>query len=810
MYRLLTVYAIFLGWGFYATAQAPPNPGAQGYNEAQRRLLVRDMGRFLYFVTQGAWDPDSCFLYVCKQYGLSRQLPYDETINDGSINRELQWLDLRQPEKVKIAADQAVGDRRIRLLLELAVYYLHLPRTAVAKTDSAAVFINAARKMTATDRLAKWQVECDALTGELLYYEGKGQESRPYFAAVANAPSAKVDSKRKAIGWHQWGLHLPFTDPTRLAYLERAYHAFSQLGLTEHAIEAFSDIFTYYFITNHQKTEQALGELLLMEQNSGYRHTMGTYYTLSYLKSMHGDYIGSLDYADSSLTQMTTTRDSMFYSLVPIRFADGYFNLREPYKYFDYAWKALQRKNRDPKLFWYRYVPVVAEHLARHVSSEKALRFLDSITLNSPPESLHDSMSLNIQYGYNFDAVGKPVAAEIYYDKYLSELERLPQEHIHMQEGMELFVIAEFQFGRKRYDLARRLAERSLGRDDQLPNISVQAFAYQLLSRLDSISGNFRSALKNQQKYKFWSDSFKSVMQIHRNHELNVRYETGRKDQDIASLRQQGLLKESALREASFTRNILFAGVGLLIIIAALFYNQIRVRKKNAHVIEQKNAALEQLVDEKQWLLKEVHHRVKNSLQTIVSLLELQADSQHLDPVSAIQASQNRIFATSLLHQKLYQGDNMSAVNMGAYLPELVYYLQEAFHTRRRIDFQMSIEPIDLDVSQAVPIGIIINEVVTNAIKHAFPPEIDHATISISLAMADRDTALLQIADNGKGISPEMLQGEKGLGWKLVSGLTEDIDGLVEVVSGLGTTVAIRFKPRPVLNRVNTIQATIT
>ncbi|HXO75948.1 MAG TPA: sensor histidine kinase, partial [Puia sp.] len=560
---------------------------------------------------------------------------------------------------------------------------------------------------------------------------------------------------------------------------------------------------------DYQKAEQMLPELLVMEQNAGYRHTMGTYFTFSYLKSMHGDYIGTIDYADSSLTQMTATSDSMFYGLIGQRLFDGYFNLREFERSMGYALKGLERAGKEPKLFWYRYVTAIADLLASRNFPKEALRFLDSITAKYPPETLHDSLDLNTQYGWALHAIGKPAEAEVYFDKYVSQLERLPQQHIHSQQGMQLFAIAKFQFARKRYGLARSLAERSLGRDDLLPNLTVQAGAYRLLSQLDSISGNFRSALKNQQKYKFFSDSFTSVMQIYRNHELNVRYETERKDQDIASLRQQGLLKESALREASFTRNILFAGVALLLIIAALFYNQVQVRKKNARVIEQKNAALEQLVDEKQWLLKEVHHRVKNSLQTIVSLLELQADSQHLDPVSAIQASQNRIFATSLLHQKLYQGDNMSAVNMGAYLPELVYYLQEAFHTRRRIDFQVSIEPVDLDVSQAVPIGIIINEVVTNAIKHAFPPGMDHATISISLTMVDKDTALLQIADNGKGVSPEMLQGEKGLGWKLVSGLTEDIDGLVEVVSGLGTTVSIRFKPRPALNRVNTIQKAI-
>jgi two-component sensor histidine kinase len=209
-------------------------------------------------------------------------------------------------------------------------------------------------------------------------------------------------------------------------------------------------------------------------------------------------------------------------------------------------------------------------------------------------------------------------------------------------------------------------------------------------------------------------------------------------------------------------------------------------------------------VDEKEWLVREVHHRVKNNLQTIMSLLELPAESMRIDPLSAIQASQNRIFATSLLHQKLYQGDNMSSVNMGVYIPELIHYLRDVFETGRRIELKTSVEQIELDISQAVPIGIIVNEVVTNAIKHAFPSRPENPTIRISLHMIDENTALLKITDNGTGVPPELGNRKTGLGLRLVTELTKDIDGVVEVSSGPGTTVAVRFTPRPLL-----VQATV-
>ncbi|HEY6900685.1 MAG TPA: hypothetical protein VI233_08590, partial [Puia sp.] len=180
-----------------------------------------------YFLNQGQWDMDSSVLFACKVYGLNRQFPYDETIGDRSIQEELGWLDHRQVPKVMEAADRIEGEKRVRLLLELAVYYLRLPGNQVLHTDSAAAFLAAARKSAAGERLSDWLLECDALEGELLYQQGNTGKGLEYFAAVARQAS----NKRKAIAWHQWGLHLPFKDPNRVAYLEKAFNYYQQLGL---------------------------------------------------------------------------------------------------------------------------------------------------------------------------------------------------------------------------------------------------------------------------------------------------------------------------------------------------------------------------------------------------------------------------------------------------------------------------------------------------------------------------------------------------------------------------------------------------
>ena len=127
---------------------------------------------------------------------------------------------------------------------------------------------------------------------------------------------------------------------------------------------------------------------------------------------------------------------------------------------------------------------------------------------------------------------------------------------------------------------------------------------------------------------------------------------------------------------------------------------------------------------EKEWLLKEIHHRVKNNLQIVISLLNTQsAYVDNEDALLAIQNSQHRMHAMSLIHQKLYQSDNLANIDMSWYIYELISYMRECFDTDNKINFVLDTEKVYLDVAQAVPLGLIINEAISNAIKYAFPAD---------------------------------------------------------------------------------------
>ena len=265
------------------------------------------------------------------------------------------------------------------------------------------------------------------------------------------------------------------------------------------------------------------------------------------------------------------------------------------------------------------------------------------------------------------------------------------------------------------------------------------------------------------------------------------------KQQNINLLSKQDQLRQVKLEQTTTMKNITIAGLVLLFIILALLYNQYRLKQKANKEISEKNQSLQHLVDEKEWLLKEVHHRVKNNLHTVMSLLETQSTYLKDDALAAVKNSQHRVYAMSLIHQKLYQVENSTNINMAVYLPELIDYLRDSFDVQHRIRFRTNIESIQLDISKAIPIGLIVNEAVTNSIKYAFPGNA-YGEIQIDVKAGDKNLIFLDIRDNGIGLPSnwESVQ-TNSLGLKLMRGLSEDIHGTFSIVQMNGTKVEVVF-----------------
>lgn len=199
---------------------------------------------------------------------------------------------------------------------------------------------------------------------------------------------------------------------------------------------------------------------------------------------------------------------------------------------------------------------------------------------------------------------------------------------------------------------------------------------------------------------------------------------------------------------------------------------------------------------EKEVLLKEIHHRVKNNLQVISSLLKLQSQyAQDKRDVEIFRESQNRIKSMALIHEKLYQSKDLASINFHEYVSHLLNGLFRSYGVNtEKITLKTDIEDVLLGVDIAIPCGLIINELVSNSLKYAFPED-KEGEIKITLRTLDESAMELTVADNGIGMPADTNFGSsESLGLKLVTILTNQIDGELEMDRSEGTKIQIRFK----------------
>jgi len=197
---------------------------------------------------------------------------------------------------------------------------------------------------------------------------------------------------------------------------------------------------------------------------------------------------------------------------------------------------------------------------------------------------------------------------------------------------------------------------------------------------------------------------------------------------------------------------------------------------------------------EKEVLLKEVHHRVKNNMQVIVSMLNLQ--SRYVDDEQAIEAfrkSQNRIRTMALVHEKLYQTKDLARINFAEYTRDLTNYLLSAYGAAAgAITLKINTEDVSLSIDTALPCGMILNELITNSIKHAFPGG-RGGEIFIELR-SDNNNLILTVGDNGAGIPEGLdLPNAESLGLQLIDSFVEQLEGSVELNRKDGTEFRITF-----------------
>ncbi len=199
-------------------------------------------------------------------------------------------------------------------------------------------------------------------------------------------------------------------------------------------------------------------------------------------------------------------------------------------------------------------------------------------------------------------------------------------------------------------------------------------------------------------------------------------------------------------------------------------------------------------LQEKEVLLKEIHHRVKNNLQVISSLFSLQSNYlEDAKTLRVLEDSQSRVKAMALIHEKIYNSQDLSKVNFAKYIQDLATYLFHAYEPNPQVELEVDIEPVSLNLDTATPCGLLISEAVSNALKYAFPNE-QVGKIWIKLNYLENERMVLEIGDNGIGLSPDInLENSESLGLQLVRDLAQQIKGKLEIDCQQGTCFKIEF-----------------
>ncbi|NOT37240.1 MAG: sensor histidine kinase [Saprospiraceae bacterium] len=286
----------------------------------------------------------------------------------------------------------------------------------------------------------------------------------------------------------------------------------------------------------------------------------------------------------------------------------------------------------------------------------------------------------------------------------------------------------------------------------------------------------YETALKAYHSYMdYYKDTLIPEQRLKEIENLRTKYEIEKKESTIEVQKQQ-------LRNGNI---ILLSIIGILTLLSI-----------GAIVLYLFNKKLKKSNKEKEFLIKEIHHRVKNNLQVLSSLLHLQSryikDEVALD---AMREGQNRVDAMGLIHQKLYTGNNLANVEMREYVSKLGNSLLDSFGIHdNRIEIVYNLSKLYLDVEKAIPLGLIINELITNSLKHAFDP-LEKGIITIELHKNYLDNDYLVVSDTGRGNRQQRDEKQNAsFGTGLISILTEKLNGKIEINQENGYQTKISFE----------------
>lgn len=697
----------------------------------------------------------------------------------------------------------------VSLLLKIAHFYVFKPGERAVDLDSAVLLGHQAEHLSQRLKYPRGKGLSYLVISQAWREKGDTAQGRPY-ADQAIAQLTHYGTKmEQGNAWKERSMYpgnIKVDERSqKIYYEERAVQLYKESG--DSLTYAKELVFLSEITDSGEDLNMAL-EALRIFKNIGYKDLQGVYYLIGSQYSVRSNPIEAIRYCEMAVAVAEERDSSMQLCTVYNRMGLAYYEIDEREKAKEFFLKALTvaERHRDMDAIW-MLVPNVTTEIS---DKNQRIQYLTTMLKQFPipADDYETRVRINGIYVHTYTEMGRTMLAKFYLNESLAIIDKVRLSSWYRIPFYRSAII--YYMHVHAFDAAAKLLRLYDEQVYQRARINMMAENQLTWSRIDSARGNFAAAFEHYKTYKKLEDSMMVETKKKQFARVQVEFETVRKakdlklkERDIALLHQQAQLQKAELKRGTIIRNVIIAGAVLLFLLLILGYNRYRLKQRTNRELQSKqnqinrqNGSLKKLIREKDWLVKEIHHRVKNNLQIVVSLLNTQA--AHMEEGSALAAirdSRLRMQAIALLHQKLYQVENAGLIDMSCYINELVGNLRLGCDCVDDIRFHMEIAPVLLDVSQATPVGLLLNEAITNAIKYAFP-ERRKGNIRVLLKQLPERMFLLSVADDGVGLPADFsTQRKKGtFGMSLIDTLTQQLDGTLELENKGGLTLNIRFR----------------
>lgn len=325
-------------------------------------------------------------------------------------------------------------------------------------------------------------------------------------------------------------------------------------------------------------------------------------------------------------------------------------------------------------------------------------------------------------------------------------------------------------------------------------------YSYLALYMIDTLENRFdKNTFLNHKKYYMWKEKVSEMQQKKERRELELSYMDEKKDNKIKLLVAENNLQKSEVVRQKNQRAALIIGSAMLMLLLVVLINRYLIKKKALNIITKQRQAIVEKNQENELLIQEIHHRVKNNLQIMLSLMNAQKYSSYGNKraMDIIIESQNKIKSMALLHENLYNSDNFSKVATKNYFGSLITHIKNSYKDdNQSVEIKSNIENNEIGMNLAVSLGLIVNELITNAYKYAFKNYRSDKLIDIKFEI-DKETNIyqLEVLDNGQGLPGQFnIQTSKSFGLQMVSGLVAQFNGNLKIVKDNGTKFIISIK----------------